>query len=346
MTKHRLNEFHIPVSIADLPGHDFCVTAETLTEKVVAELESRPSLPGVMILEKGQFLGVITRLKLFERLGHRFGLELFLQKPIVQLNGLIRTHAQVMPGNARIEDAIQYALSRPALDVYDPIVLMRDDGAMLLLDINTLLLAQSRAMASLSNVVGNLEQIDRLIASSRDKHEIFEKMLHLLRQVVPFHQAAIVGKDKTGMVFLAHSGYFQVPNRADGILKSPTFALIVTHRQAIYIPNASRVPAWRGLETLGAPNAWMGIPLLEKNETLGLLSISRNVERAFSSEERETALAFAQRITQLIKPIQPVGIHLKEALPSFGAVSETTPIPAPDDNMPFYSVLGTAMIES
>jgi hypothetical protein len=346
MTKHRLDEFQIPVSIADLPGHDFCVTPDILTEKVVAELESRPSLPGVMILEKGRLLGVITRLKLFERLGHRFGLELFLQKPIVQLNGLIRTHTQVIPGNARIEEAIQYALSRSAPDVYDPIVVLRDDGGMQLLDINILLLAQSRAMASLSNVVGNLEQIDRLIDTRRERHEIFEKMLHLLRQVVPFHQAGILGKDKTGMVFLAHSGYPQVPSRADGILKSPTFGLIVTHRQAIYIPNASKVPAWRGLETLGAPNAWMGIPLLEKNETLGLLSISRNVERAFSSEERETSLAFAQRITQLIKPVQPEGLHLIGTPPAFGAVSQRTPILAPDENLPFYSLLGTAMVES
>ncbi len=74
----------------------------------------------------------------------------------------------------------------------------------------------------------------------------------------------------------------------------------MTHRQAIYIPNAHKVPGWAGLESLGKPHAWLGVPLLNNGKSLGLLSISRNVERAFSPEERETALAFAQRITDLI----------------------------------------------
>jgi transcriptional regulator with GAF, ATPase, and Fis domain len=253
-----------------------------------------------MIIEDGRLLGIITRLKLFERLGHRFGVELFLQKPIIQLKDLIRTHAQAMPGYSRIDEAIQYALSRPAPDIYDPIVVQRSNGTMKLLDINSLLLAQSRAMASLSNVVGNLEQIDKLITAGRDKVEIFNKILQLLRQIVPYHQAGILVSDGTEMSFVAHYGYRLAPNRADGVLKSATYALIVTHRQAIYIPNAHKVPGWTGLESLGKPHAWLGVPLLDNGKSLGLLSISRNVERAFSPEERETALAFAQRITALI----------------------------------------------
>jgi hypothetical protein len=301
MTSYRSNEFHLPVSISDLPGHAFSVSPETPTEKVVAELENQPALPGVLIIENGQLLGVITRLKLFERLGHRFGVELFLQKPIIQLKDLIRTNAQPMPGYSRIDEAIQCALSRPAMDVYDPIVVLREDGAMQLLDINSLLLAQSRAMASLSNVVGNLKQIDRLIGSGRDEHEIFNQILQLLRQVVPYHQAGILAIDETGMGFVAHFGYRLAPYRADGVLTSATYTLIAQHRQAICIPNAKKVPGWRGMEILGAPLAWMGVPLLANNQMLGLLSISRDVDRTFSSDERETALVFAQRITELLK---------------------------------------------
>ena len=301
MPNYRSDQFHLPVSISDLPGHNFSVTPNTPTEKVVSELENQPALPGVMIIENGKLLGIITRLKLFERLGHRFGVELFLQKPIIQLKDLIRTHAQAIPGYSRIDEAIQYALSRPAPDIYDPIVVQRSNGAMQLVDINSLLVAQSRAMASLSNVVGNLEQIDQLIDAGRDKVEIMNKILQLLRQVVPYHQAGILVSDGTEMSFVAHAGYRLAPSRAEGVLKSATYALIVTHRQAIYIPNAHKVPGWAGLESLGRPHAWIGVPLLDNEQSLGLLSISRNVERAFSPEERETALAFVQRITDLIK---------------------------------------------
>ena len=83
MITHFSDKFQAPVSITDLSGHEFSVTPNTNTEKVVEELENQPDLPGVMIVENGRLLGVITRLKLFERLGHRFGVELFLQKPII-----------------------------------------------------------------------------------------------------------------------------------------------------------------------------------------------------------------------------------------------------------------------
>jgi hypothetical protein len=321
MIPYSPNDYLIPVSIADLPAHDFSVPPDTLTERVVEELEDRPGLPGVMIIADGQLLGVITRLKLFERLGHRFGVELFLQKPIIQMQDLIRIQSQTLHDYLRIEDAIQYALSRPAPDVYDPIVVLREDGVMQLLDINLLLLAQSRAMASLSNIVGNLKQIDRLINSAHDRREILYKTLQLLRHVVPYHQAGILAIDESGLGVIAQFGYRQALKRADDVLTSAPYALIMKHHQAIYIPNACSGPAWKGMEVLGAPLAWMGVPLLANNRPLGLLSLGRNVERAFSSEERETVLGFAQRITDLLKREQkaagqPVNLALLQDTPT------------------------------
>lgn len=312
-------EYKLPVSIADLPGHVFSVTPETLTENVVAEMENHPSLPGVMIIENDQLVGVITRLKLFERLGHRFGVELSLQKPINQLKDLIRTNIQAMPGYSRIDEAVQYALGRSARDKFDPIVVLRDDGTLQLLDINILLLAQSHAMASLSNIGGNLEQIDSLIHSTHDVNEILHIILRLLRHVVPYHQAAILAIDEMGLGFVAHSGYRPDPNRADDVMKSGTYALIMKYRLAIYIPNACNATAWRGMDVLGTPIAWLGVPLLLNQQPLGLLSISRNVERAFDSDERKTALAFAQRITELLKCGQPAASNLNELQKSLTA---------------------------
>ena len=76
---------------------------------------------------------------------------------------------------------------------------------------------------------------------------------------------------------------------------------MVKHRQAVYVPAAHQGIAWHDLECLGLPVAWLGVPFLQKDRSLGLLSISRNVERPFSSEERETAQAFAQRIMKIIE---------------------------------------------
>jgi hypothetical protein len=292
---------HFPVSISDLPSHDFSVTPDTLTLMVVERFQENPGLPGVLIILDGKLLGVITRLKLFERLGHRFGVELFLQKPIMQLNDLIRANVSTIPGGTRIEDAISYALQRPASDVYDPLVVLHDDGRMYLLDINLLLLIQSHVMASLSNIVGNLEQIDKMINSYHVSSEILDKILLLMRAVIPYHQAAILAIDAFGLGFIAHHGYNKELKRADEVLTSPTYQLIMQYRQAIYMPKAHTVPGWKGMEALGKPLAWMGVPILDGSRPVGLLSISRNVDRAFNSEERETALSFTQRIAEIIR---------------------------------------------
>lgn len=304
------NPFENPVSIADLPGHNFFVTPDTLTEQVVETLEKQPFLPGVLIIQNKQLLGVITRLKLFERLGHRFGVELFLQKPISQLRDLIRTSTQPFPDNICVDEAIRFALNRPAPDAYDPIVMVNKYGEMQLLDMNVLLLAQSRAMASLSNVVGNLQQIDRLIGSSRETGEIFNKILQILRQVVPFHQAAILEPNGVGVSVIASYGYPSLPNLAGMVLSSDLYIFVSKHRQAIYIPHTFDTPAWKGFESLGSPMAWLGFPILINDRKIGLLSISRQVERAFISDERETVRAFAQRITDLLKRDQPEEINL------------------------------------
>jgi len=148
------DEFQIPVCIADLPAHDFQVSPETLTEQVVAELENSPDLPGVLIVKNRKLVGFLTRLKLFERLGHRYGVELFMRKPIMELNGVMQTQVEVLPGNLRIDEAVRRALKRPPLDIYDPVVMELRNRMFRILDMNVLVLAQSRTVTNLSNVVG------------------------------------------------------------------------------------------------------------------------------------------------------------------------------------------------
>jgi CBS domain-containing protein len=310
--------FHTPVCVADLPGYDFAVTPDTLTEKVVAELEKQPRLPGVMLFEDGKLLGILSRVKLFERLSHRFGAGIFLQKPLSQIKDITRSGLQAMPGNFPVEEAIQYAFSRPALDHYDPVVVVSGNGFVQMLDVSLLLQVQARAMASLSNVTGNLEQIDRLIEAGWDRGEVFDELILLLRQVVPYHQAAILIRNEIGLKVIAQVGYPEPLERANQILTSPIYDILTNHGQTINVQNTRFAPAWRGMEMLGRPAAWIGFPVLSGDRLVGILSLSRDVERAFSSKEREIAVGFVQRIakllgneTTILEPVFALDLSLK-----------------------------------
>jgi hypothetical protein len=295
------DKFQIPVCIADLPAADFQVSPETLTESVVAELEKTPELPGVLIVQNKKLIGLITRLKLFERLGHRYGVELFLRKPIGSLKDVIRTQAKPMPGYLKVDQAVQNALTRVEADIYDPVVVELNNKMYRLLDMNVLLLAQSRSVSNLSNIVGKLQQIDNLIYLDWETEEVFRHMLNLLGQVVPYHQAAIIPQKDCHMQYVAYKGYENVNQiEVNGIWGSAVYKLMLKHHQAVFLPDACRVPAWSGLEVLGMPSAWLGVPLLNGEQSLGLLSLGRNINSPFTSEEKETSKAFAQRIATVL----------------------------------------------
>ncbi len=302
MSKFLQDESQIPVCIADLPTHDFQVPPETLTEQVVAELENSPDLPGVLIVKNRKLVGFLTRLKLFERLGHRYGVELFMRKPIIELNSVLQTQVETLPGNLRVDEAVQRALKRSPLDIYNPVVVELKNKTFRILDINVLVLAQSRTVTNLSNVVGKLGQIDALIYQDWDRTDILQSMLRLLGQVVPYHQAQVLIR-KSQQIELAASHGCPSDSGTDfsGLQSNSIYKMMLKHRQAIYLPDTSHVPAWQEMEVLGQPASWLGVPLLgEDGSFLGFLSLGRNVDSPFIQDEKQTCLAFAQRITKAL----------------------------------------------
>lgn len=305
------DEFQIPVCIADLPAHDYQVSPETLTEQVVVELENSPELPGVLIVKNRKLIGFLTRLKLFERLGHRYGVELFMRKPILELNSIMQARVEALPGNLRVDKAVQRALERPPRDIYDPVVTELRNKIFRILDMNVLVLAQSRTVTNLSNIVGKVQQIDSLIYQDWDKAEILGRMLRLLGQVVPYHQAQVFTQRGQQVELVASVG------RPDGgdvdfnsIQSNSIYKMMLKHRQAIYLPETSHVPAWQGMEVLGQPASWLGVPLLDgEMNFLGFLSLGRNVDSPFILDEKQTCQAFAQRMAKALLRREKKGVE-------------------------------------
>lgn len=297
------DEFQIPVCIADLPAHDFQVSPEALTEQVVANLENSPDLPGVLIVKNRKLVGFLTRLKLFERLGHRYGVELFMRKPIIELNSIAQTQAvEALPGNLRVEEAVQRALKRSPLDIYDPVIVELKNKMFRFIDMNALVLAQSRTVTNLSNLVGKLGQIDALVYQDWDKAEIVARALRLLGQVVPYHQAQVLIQNGQRIELAASHGC-PIDQGADfsSLQSSAIYKMMLRHCQAIYLPDTSHVPAWQEMEALGRPASWLGVPLLDgEGNFIGFLSLGRNVDSPFIPDEKQTCQAFARQIVKAL----------------------------------------------
>ena len=265
-------------------------------EAVLREMEARPELPGVIIL--GKQVSVISRLKMFERLGHQFGVELFLRKPIAKLESALQARAFLVPAQTRIEEAVQMALTRPQSEIYDPIVTVDENQVLRMVDMHVLLLAQSKILSSIGNTVGKLEQLDKILANGFSIEEMLPSILELLSHLVPYHQASVFVQAGSDLRLAARRGLGMSNTifNPNPILESLTYQMMSHTGQAVSLADVSTVRDWEYFACLGALRSWMGIPLMGETHIVGLISLGRITPSPFNRTERDTAQVFASRM--------------------------------------------------
>jgi hypothetical protein len=292
----------IPVCAGDLPSHSFTIFADELLEVVVRKMERRPELPGVMVI--GKQISVISRAKIFERLGHQYGVELYLHKPIFKLEEALKAKALLVPAQTRIEDAVRMALARPQSEVYEPVVITDEEQTGLrLVDMHVLLLAQTRLVSNLANTVGQLEQLEKLIAAKITTEEMLLSALELLSHVVPYHQAAVLMQKGNRMEYVARRGvsWGNASGAANHIQDSQIYQMMRETGQAVCLSDVNTVHDWECFGDMRNLRSWLGAPLIGNWNLTGLLSLGRLSHSPFSKTEKDTAQVFASRMVQAIE---------------------------------------------
>ncbi|MBV9388549.1 MAG: hypothetical protein JOZ78_19165 [Chroococcidiopsidaceae cyanobacterium CP_BM_ER_R8_30] len=174
-------------TLASLETHYSQVNVNTLGQAVNDKFTRQPELPGVIVRDGEQILGMISRKVFLERMSQRYSIELYLNRPIKNLLNILKLKALQLPATHRIEVAARMALSRSAEAVYEPIVVVQENQDLHLLDMNVLLLAQSQILSSLlvENQLRNqiLEtQKAELQAQADELREQAQKILKLNQQ--------------------------------------------------------------------------------------------------------------------------------------------------------------------
>lgn len=288
----------MPVCIGDLPLSNYVVSYDTLVEKVVNHLRDNTLIPGVIVIQGKRLLGVIPRHKMFERLGRRYGVELFISKPVSDL--LLELHSDVfsLKSQLHINTAAKLALSRSQDGTYDPIVVEYEDGNYALLDMYVLLLSQSQLLSNLNGVISSLNHIETILANDSPGRNVLELILESLRLVAPYHEAEIIIQRNSNYESLSsneHVTLLDDPLRANDIYRS-----VVTMNQPFSLEDVRMAPSWKGVHASSNTRSWMGIPITDQSGIIGLLALSRLSVSPFNNNEKELAQVYARYINSFL----------------------------------------------
>ncbi len=124
--------------------YDFAVDASAPGKIVVQELDANPLMPGVILTEGGELLGMISRRKFLEHLSRPYGLELFLKRPLKSLYRFACSDSLIVTADTSIVEATSRSLARAPELLYEPILVELGSQDYRLLDVHQLLVAQSQ----------------------------------------------------------------------------------------------------------------------------------------------------------------------------------------------------------
>ncbi|MEW5857012.1 MAG: hypothetical protein AB1861_06475, partial [Cyanobacteriota bacterium] len=76
---------HLDSTLEELTLYDASIESERAVEEVIQIFEANPLLPGMIITEQGNFVGMISRRRFFENMSRLYSLELSAQRSVKEL---------------------------------------------------------------------------------------------------------------------------------------------------------------------------------------------------------------------------------------------------------------------
>jgi PAS domain S-box-containing protein len=138
----------------------------------------------------------------------------------------------------------------------------------------------------------------RALSSMTDLGELLQTILQQAAIVVPYITSSIGIIEGGQYQFKALAGYDETQkpmlmNLQADLLESPLLQEILNTRQPVLISDVSKNAGWTRRPESEYINAWMAIPLLLRNEVIGVLAFDSDEVNRFTSEHLEIAEAFA-----------------------------------------------------
>jgi two-component system NtrC family sensor kinase len=134
---------HLDSTIKDL-SPTLCQLEMSCTGNDLEEIFNNcPNIPGIILTDKSQLVGMVSRRRFLEILSRAYGRELFLKRSLYVFYRFAKEDILILPGNTKIVEAAEQAIQRSSDRIYEPLVVKISTQEYGVLATQKILIAQS-----------------------------------------------------------------------------------------------------------------------------------------------------------------------------------------------------------
>lgn len=175
-------------------------------------------------------------------------------------------------------------------------------GILILIIVRQILATRSKTLLYQSEtkrrqLAESLTRATQEMTSTLDFQQASVLVLDQLAVVVPYERCSILLEQNNHLHIVAQRGFPENEERTQEVLiairdDDPYLRMSDTFEPLI-IDDVTQDPGWTILPWLPLNRSWMGIPLVVRDKTIGMISITRQEAHAFTTEDMLLAKAFA-----------------------------------------------------
>jgi GAF domain-containing protein/nitrogen-specific signal transduction histidine kinase len=188
------------------------------------------------------------------------------------------------------------------LDNFNTVAAFRPDDETLLISLSqqvALSLDNMRLVQTSQERAGQLQALNDASASlttSLSTDQLINSLLNQLGPILPFDTATLWLRDKDRLTVVSTRGFSDVEERQGlsiSVTDSALFKELAQTGQPIFVKDVREDPRFPPVD---APRlSWLGIPLIYKNELVGVLAVEKWQSNFYTREQMQAGLTFASQ---------------------------------------------------
>ena len=142
-----------------------------------------------------------------------------------------------------------------------------------------------------------LREVARILNSSLDQQRVLELILDQLARVVEYDSASIMLVVEDHLPIVAHRK-FRAPVQAKLLWNAhalPHLKEVIERRVPVIISDTETDPRWQKIEGVTHIRSWLGVPLIGKNQVIGLLNLDKSQPGYYTPQDAALAAVFASQ---------------------------------------------------